>query len=390
MSRYFGSVRAMQDVFRRQVRMPRVTRVSPGKEFPMSVPPFVVAPLAVLLVLLTGCQQQRSSQPRSDQQLMTDVQARIQSESALGGQDIHVAVSNGIVTLSGTSLDAASRALAGNDAGFVPGVKAVVNNLEVLPPGSMAASSQPPRRPEPVAAPHRHQRPENRRQAKSEIQTAKESAPLAPAAAPRANFIPAPNPPPRPEQKTVTLAAGSVISVRITESLNSENAQPNQAFQGALAGDLVRDGVTVIAQGTPVHGRVVEARSAARFKGSSLLTLELTRIDMSERKIAIVTNTFSKQGAGRGKNTAEKVGGGAVLGAVIGAIAGGGKGAAIGAAAGAGTGAGVNAVSRGEQVQISSESLLNFTLQQPLSITVPVARSQNVLNQAEASQSLQH
>jgi hypothetical protein len=63
------------------------------------------------------------------------------------------------------------------------------------------------------------------------------------------------------------------------------------------------------------------------------------------------------------------VGGGAVLGAIIGGIAGGGKGAAIGAGAGSAAGAGVQVLTRGQQVKVPSETLLEFRLQQPVTIT---------------------
>jgi hypothetical protein len=117
-------------------------------------------------------------------------------------------------------------------------------------------------------------------------------------------------------------------------------------------------------------GRVVEVHEAAHFKGSALLTVELTQVSSHGRKMTLVTDTYSKEGAARGKNTAMKAGGGAALGAIIGAIAGGGKGAAIGAAAGAGAGTGVNAVTRGEQAQIASETRLEFRLQSPVTVSI--------------------
>ena len=75
-------------------------------------------------------------------------------------------------------------------------------------------------------------------------------------------------------------------------------------------------------------------------------------------------------GSSRGKNTAEKVGGGAGIGAIIGALAGGGKGAAIGAAAGGGLGGGVQAATKGQQIKLASETVLNFTLQAPVTVTL--------------------
>jgi outer membrane lipoprotein SlyB len=59
-----------------------------------------------------------------------------------------------------------------------------------------------------------------------------------------------------------------------------------------------------------------------------------------------------------------------VLGGLIGAIAGRGKGAGIGSVIGAGTGTAVEAGTHGQQVKIPSETNLDFTLKNPVTITV--------------------
>jgi hypothetical protein len=324
------------------------------------------------LLFAAGCKREQTAvQPtRSDQQISSDVQAKISAESALNGQNIQVAVANGIATLSGTANDDASRALAGNDAGGVDGIKTVVNNLTVEAPKQAAAA--------PVAAPP-PPAVEKKRKHHEEKQVA-EVAPLpdpVPAPAPPAPAPveqpptppPPPPPPPQPVARTVTIPAGTIVPVRITDALSSKDAQPNQVFHGSLAGDLIADGMVAVSHGANVTGRVVDAKDAAHFSGSSLLSLELTQINTSSRQISVVTEAYSKEGQGRGKNTAVKTGGGAALGAIIGALAGGGKGAAIGAAAGGATGAGVNAVTRGQQVQIQPETLINFKLQSPITVT---------------------
>ena len=84
----------------------------------------------------------------------------------------------------------------------------------------------------------------------------------------------------------------------------------------------------------------------------------------------VAANELRHRGEGRGKNTAEKVGGGAAVGAILGGIFGGGKGAAIGAAAGGGVGAGANTVTRGQQVQIPSETVVRFKLSDPIIVHV--------------------
>jgi outer membrane lipoprotein SlyB len=83
----------------------------------------------------------------------------------------------------------------------------------------------------------------------------------------------------------------------------------------------------------------------------------------------IDADPYRRQGKNRSTNTAEKVGGGAVVGAILGGIIGGGKGAGIGAAAGGGIGGGTQAASKGQQIQLPSETVVSFTLKSPLTVT---------------------
>jgi hypothetical protein len=89
---------------------------------------------------------------------------------------------------------------------------------------------------------------------------------------------------------------------------------------------------------------------------------------MNGKSYSIQTDRWSKQGSGRGKATAAKVGGGAAVGAILGGIFGGGKGAAIGAAAGAGAGTGVSAATKGQQIILKPETVLSFQLQNSISV----------------------
>lgn len=333
------------------------------------------AGLAVALTLAVGCKNQQPAsgqtgqqEARTDPQISNDIQARIQGESALGGQNIRVSVSNGVATLSGTVTDDASRALAGNDSGTILGVKTVVNNLTVQP--GQRASAPPPPAKAPKEQP-RHDR-SNHEQASSAPMPRPMPQPASnpPAVSAQPAAAPAPPPPPRPLTQQLTLDAGTVVPVTLTEALDSKTAQPNDVFHATLSSDLMSHGVVAIPRGAPVLGRVVDVKEAAHFKGNALLTVELTELTARGRKITLVTDSYSKTGSGRGKNTAEKAGGGAALGAIVGALAGGGKGAAIGALAGGGAGAGVNAVTRGQQAQIASETQLQFQLQSPITVTV--------------------
>ena len=328
---------------------------------------------------LAGCKTQQSAS-RTDQQISNDIQAKIKGEAALASQNIQVSVAGGVATLNGNVSDEASRALAANDSATVAGVKTVVNNLTVqAAPQATAESAQVIQQPVASPAPEKSRR-SDRRQQKSpsmghdaDAYMPSPAPPVQQTAAQMDNTPPpAPALPPQPVVKNVTIPAGTVIPVRITEGLDTKTAQTNDAFHGALAADLGVQGVIALRRGAPVVGRIVEAREAAHFKGQALLSLELTEIQRGGQKIAITTDPYTKEGAARGKDTAVKAGGGAALGAIIGAIAGGGKGAAIGGLAGGAAGTGVNAATRGQQVVIPTETMINFQLQSPIAVRVTI------------------
>lgn len=328
--------------------------------------------LAFALVFAAGCKQpqpqpaEQAQQPAApdDATIASSIQSKIAGDSGLANEPIQVAVSNGVATLSGTVSNPAAKALASDDAASVTGVKQVLNNLDVTPAQTAAA------KPAPVPAPVRPR--ERTQRTRTEVASAVPvSAPApVPAPAPIVRNTPAPPPaPPKPVVKTVTIPAGSMIPIRITETLDSASTQQGSAFHGVTASDITENGMLAIPAGTSVIGRVVEVKDATHFKGSSLLSIELSSVSPYGQRIAVVTDPYNKEGKGRGKNTAEKVGAGAAVGAILGGIFGGGKGAAIGAATGGGLGAGANAVTKGEQVQIPSESLIRFRLSTPVTVT---------------------
>jgi hypothetical protein len=155
----------------------------------------------------------------------------------------------------------------------------------------------------------------------------------------------------------------------MTEEVSSEKAQVGDIFHGSLAAPVMVDGQTVIPTTADVEGRVVDVKSAGHFAGQSVLTVELTRLRMNGENYNLQTDRWTHSGDGRGKATAAKVGGGAVLGAVIGGIFGGGKGAAIGGAAGAGAGTGVSAATKGQQIILKPEAVINFQLEHSITVT---------------------
>lgn len=190
-----------------------------------------------------------------------------------------------------------------------------------------------------------------------------------PAARPTA---PAPQTPraqdPAAQYGEVTVPAGQSLLVRMIDGVDSSKNQVGDVFHASLETDLyIRDSL-VARKGTDVYGRLAEVKEAGHLSGSAQLQLELIRIVIDGRDYPLVSSDYTLKGKGRGSDTAKKVGGGAVFGAIIGAIAGGGEGAAIGAGVGSAAGAGVQVFTRGKQVKVPSETLLEFRLEQPATV----------------------
>jgi hypothetical protein len=191
----------------------------------------------------------------------------------------------------------------------------------------------------------------------------------APAPAPAPAAAPPPAPAPVAANGLVTVPAGQSILIRMIDGVDSSKNHVGDVFHASLETDLTVGDTIVARKGTDIYGRLAEAAKSGNFSGRSELQLELTRLVIDGRDYPIVSSDYTLQGKGQGSSTAKKVGGGAALGAIIGAIAGGGKGAAIGAGAGAATGGAVQVLTKGAQVKIPSETLLEFRLQQPVSVT---------------------
>jgi hypothetical protein len=161
--------------------------------------------------------------------------------------------------------------------------------------------------------------------------------------------------------------AGTVVTVRLIDAIDSDTTDEGQTFQASLDEDWVVDGRTVAPRGADATLKVVRVTESGTFSGREEVAVVLTEIVANGRGYAVDTNHAELSAKSRKDETVKIVGGSAVVGAIIGAIAGGGKGAAIGAATGAGAGAAVQAI-RGQRVQIPSETKLDFTLAQPLRI----------------------
>jgi hypothetical protein len=337
--------------------------------------------LAVALVVLAGCSRKPT---RTDAAIGEEVQNKISSDSSIPNPQIEVQAANGVVTLTGDVNNDAERSLAARDTATVEGVRTVVNNLQVqqakaTPP--VATGSRPSAKPSKLHKPQVHpNRPRSLDSSKDEAAPSSDNALVADNTNPPAPPVQqSPPPPPQapPPPKKVTIPAGTQLTIRLDNPLDSERNQVGDTFHGSLSTPIVLDGETVIPAGVDVVGRVANVKSAGRFAGNSELTLELTSLSVNGRTYNIQTNQWTRAGNGEGKNTATKVGVGTAAGAILGGIFGGGKGAAIGAATGAGAGTGVAASKKGQQIQLPAEAVLNFQTINAVTVTSQGSNERN-------------
>jgi len=371
--------------------------------------------LAALAAFALGC-----AKKSDDAQLATTIKAQMFSDPQTKDSGLQVAVKDGVVTLSGTVPNDAARYEAYKLATTTPGVTKVNDQTIVqapAPPAQTAEATPPATAPEespapaPVAAPgHRNprntrweraertreanarrhreadaraharsadardaeQRHRDQNQAQSSTdpqRDAQQSAQPPVQSAPSVVTPAPPAPPPPPQPLTATFPPGTTVEVQTVDPVDTATDHVGDEFQATLAQPLTSAGVVVVPAGTNIYMRLTQASSSGQYKGRNELQLQLVRLEFNGREYPVTSDPYTEAGKSRGKNTAEKVGGGAVLGAIIGAVAGGGKGAAIGAGVGGAGGGVYQGVSRVKPLRIPSETKLDFRLDQPLNIT---------------------
>ncbi|HKV82715.1 MAG TPA: BON domain-containing protein [Candidatus Sulfotelmatobacter sp.] len=350
--------------------------------------------MALILGIGVGC-----AKKPDDTKISSEIQSKFSQDSGLGSKQLAVKAEDGVVTLSGRVDNDAQREAAGKQAASIAGVKTVINNLEVSnigKPSVVADMAAPAVTPPAASAPAENSPPPSASKAikasksskarhdsgankKSPDDAAGDSAALtgadgAPgqiynnAPPPAENTTTAQESPPPPAPKKLIIDQGTQLTVRLIDAIDSEKNQTGDTFHATLNAPLTSDGEEAVPAGVELVGHLIEVKSAGKFAGQSSVVMQLDSLTSGGKTYNIQTDQYSKKGSSRGKNTAEKVGAGAAIGGIIGAIAGGGKGAAIGAAAGAGVGGGVQAAGKSQQIKLPSETVLNFTLQQPVTV----------------------
>jgi hypothetical protein len=317
----------------------------------------------VLLCLfgLAACSRATAPVP-TDASISESLKSAFYSHPELKNDRVDISVNNGEVTLSGEVSSDTARLQAYKLANETPGVKKITDLLQVKPtqamqvPAPEAAVVVPPS-PAPVSPKPAAPKPQSVSPA---VPTKKPAAP----------------PPPR----VVTVPAGTNVRIQMIDSIDSGKNQPGETFLASLDAPITVESEVVVPKGADISVRLVDAKKSGKFKGQSGLVLDLESLKFQGKTYNLSSSSYEQVGKSRGKETAKRTGLGAAIGAGIGAIAGGGKGAAIGAGIGAGSGAASQLILKGKQVQVPSETKLDFELAEPVQITLKPAQSAKAAN----------
>ena len=183
------------------------------------------------------------------------------------------------------------------------------------------------------------------------------------AAPPPAKPVPTtPAPPPAQSQaRTITLPTGTMLLVRMMDSISSNN-RVGSTFTTKLEYDLVVGTSVALKGGTKIYGKVMSSTQARRAIGRSTLDIRLTQLMINGKLVPFATSGYKAAGEASIKKAARGAAAGAIIGSVADGSDGAGKGAAIGATLGA--------LRKGETVTITPGALLEFNLAQPLKLSI--------------------
>ena len=266
---------------------------------------------------------------------------------------------------------------------------AVEQSEAVLPEAARSAEAPAPAQPlAPVRAvpkPAPDERPSRRASAPRPAAPAPPSAPQ-PAAPSRESAlatIPAPNipesqsqpsrpiEPPAPVLEELVVSAQSVIGLQMETSVSSETARVEDEVVARVTRDVKVGDRVVIPSGSRAQGSVTQVERGGKLRERARLGVRFTSIVLADgTRLPIHTETVTREGDSPGRESAAKIGGGAIGGAIIGGLLGGAKGAAIGSTIGAGAGGTAVMAGGRNPATLTAGSPVTVRLEDPVTVTV--------------------
>jgi hypothetical protein len=175
--------------------------------------------------------------------------------------------------------------------------------------------------------------------------------------------------PPAKTYEELVVSADSVIGLQTEAAISSEHARVEDTVQARVSRDVRVGDKVAIPAGTRAIGSVVQVEPGGKFKERARLGIRFHTLVLADgTRVPISTDTIYREGDA--PTSAQKIGGGAVIGTILGAIVGGGKGAVIGGAAGAGAGTAATMAGDRSNATFPAGSPMTVRILSPVTVTV--------------------
>ena len=166
------------------------------------------------------------------------------------------------------------------------------------------------------------------------------------------------------EPVRVSLSAGTEISVRIADRVDSNHLHSGDLLTGIVDPSVISNDRVLIPRGTEAHVRMEENKKGGHLHGKAEVDLELIGLVMNGRKLEVESDTYQKDQG--------------VLAAKMKAAGPASAGAGADVATGSGPGVGVSpviAIFHAPKVDIPPNTRVKFTLTAPFTFIKPPADS---------------
>jgi hypothetical protein len=105
----------------------------------------------------------------------------------------------------------------------------------------------------------------------------------------------------------VVAPAGTVLRVRLTQTLDTGSSRPGDRFGGVLDTPLMAESIEILPKGTPVEGHVVDVQESDR----GVLAVTLDFCEVEGKRVAVDTHTVTRTSGAHNKRNWTLVGGNA-------------------------------------------------------------------------------
>jgi len=97
-----------------------------------------------------------------------------------------------------------------------------------------------------------------------------------------------------PQSVPVVAPAGSVLRVRLDQTLDTKRSRPGDRFTGSLDSPVVAGGHIVLPKGTMTEGHVVGSHPSSQSKGQAVLSLALDSCQLHGKTFSLQTDAVAR------------------------------------------------------------------------------------------------